>query len=92
MSLVFEPDRVAYDPTLQALRFFARDDFRLVYCAVSRAALAALEDDALGGLYAMVTTYRRHKELIRGLALRKYRDRRYENGVMVIVRKEDLLA
>ena len=45
----------------------------------------------LGGLYAMVTTYRRHKELIRGLALRKYRDRHYENGVMVIVRKEDLL-
>jgi hypothetical protein len=91
MSLVFGPDHVAYDPTQQALRFFARDDFRLVYCAISRAALAALEDDALGGIYAMATTYRRHKGRIRGLALRKYLDRRYENGVIVIVRKEDLL-
>ena len=62
MSLVFDPDRVAYDPQQQALRFFARDDFRLVYCAVSKAALAALEDDALGGAHAMATTYRRHKD------------------------------
>ena len=91
MSLVFDPDRVAYDPRQQALRFFARDDFRLVYCAVSRAALAALEDDALGGPYAMATTYRRHKERIRGLALRKYLARRYENGAMIIIRKHDLL-
>jgi hypothetical protein len=90
MSLVFEPDRVAYDPNQQALRFFARDDFRLVYCAVSRAALAALEDDALAGTYAMMTTYRRHKDRIRRLALSKYLARRYENGAMIIIRKDDL--
>ena len=40
MSLIFEPDRVAYDPERQALRLFATEDFMLVHCAVSKAALA----------------------------------------------------
>lgn len=90
MSLVFEPDRVAYDPERQALRFLAMDESRLVYCAISKAALVALEDDALGGPHAMATTYRRHREQIRGLALRKYLQRNYEGRGIIIVRKEDL--
>jgi hypothetical protein len=92
MSLVFEPDRVAYDPERQALRFLAVDGTRLVYCGVSKAALAALEDDALAGPHAMATTYRRHKDRIRGLALRKYLERAYEGRGIIIVRKDDLLS
>lgn len=92
MSLVFEPDRVAYDPERQALRLFATDDLRLVYCGVSRAALAALEDDALAGPHAMAMTYRRHKQRIRSLALRKYLERAYEGRGIIIVRKGDLLS
>ena len=38
----------------------------------------------------MAMTYRRHKERIRSLALRKYLARRYENGAMIIIRKDDL--
>jgi len=85
MSLIFEPDRVAYDPERQALRLFATEDFMLVRCAVSKAALAALEDDALGGPHAMATTYRRHRERIQELAVRKYRERRFETGGFVVV-------
>jgi hypothetical protein len=91
MSLVFEPDRVVYDPQHRALRLFAREDFLLIPCAVSKAALVALEDDALGGPHAMVTTYRRHRERIQALAMRKYRERRFEQGGFVMVRRDDLL-
>ena len=87
---IFEPDRVAYDPERQALRLFATEDFMLVHCAVSKAALAALEDDALGGPHAMATTYRRHRERIQELATRKYRERRFEAGGFVVVRRDDL--
>ena len=92
MSLIFEPDRVAYDPERQALRLFATEDFMVVRCAVSKAALAALEDDALGGPHAMATTYRRHRERIQELAVRKYRERRFETGGFVVVRRDDLTA
>ena len=48
MALIFEPDRVVYDPEERLLRLFATDGLMLVKCAISKAALAALEDDALG--------------------------------------------
>jgi hypothetical protein len=92
MSLVFEPDRVVYDPEQRALRLFATEDFMLVPCAVSKAALVALEDDALGGPHAMATTYRRHRERIQALAMRKYAERRFERGGIVVVRRDDLLG
>jgi hypothetical protein len=47
MALIFEPDTVAYDPDNRLLRLFATDGLILVQCAISKAALAALEDDAL---------------------------------------------
>ena len=56
MALVFEPDRVAYDPNDRLLRLFATDGLMLVKCAISKAALAALEDDALAGPEAMAET------------------------------------
>jgi len=56
MALRFEPDRVAYDPSEGLLRLFATDEALLVRCAVSKAALAALEDDALGSLDLLIAT------------------------------------
>jgi hypothetical protein len=92
MALMFEPDRVAYDPQERLLRLFATDGVILIRCAVSKAALAALEDDALAGPEAMILTYRRHKELIQAVARRKYRRRRFEPGGQVVVRLEDVVA
>ena len=90
MALIFEPDRVAYDPNDCLLRLFATDGLMLVRCAVSKAALAALEDDALAGPEAMVETYRRNAERIQEIACRKYQKRLWENGGMVVVRFEDV--
>jgi hypothetical protein len=90
MGLNFEPDRVVYDPEEGLLRLFARDGFVLVSCAVSKAALVALEDDALAGPHAMILTYRRNKERVRAIAQRKYRQRRFEARTAVVIRLEDL--
>src|SRR4029077_16895181 len=90
MALIFEPDRVAYDPSDCLLRLFATDGLMLVRCAVSKAALAALEDDALAGPEAMAETYRRNAEEIQEIADRKYRNRQFENGGAVVVRFEDV--
>jgi hypothetical protein len=38
----------------------------------------------------MATTYRRHRERIQELAARKYRERRFETGGFVVVRRDDL--
>ena len=89
MALVFEPDRVAYDPNDRLLRLFATDGLMLVKCAISEAALAALEDDALTGPDAMAETYRRNRDQIHEIADRKYRNRQFESGA-VVVRLEDL--
>jgi hypothetical protein len=89
MALVFEPDKVVYDPNDRVLRLFATDDLVLVKCAISKAALAALEDDALAGPDAMVETYRRNRDQIQEIADRKYRNRQFESGA-VVVRLQDL--
>jgi hypothetical protein len=90
MGLNFEPDRVVYDPEEGLLRMFARDGYVLVKCAVSKAALVALEDDALAGPHAMILTYRRNKERVHAIAQRKYRQRRFEARKAVVIRLEDL--
>ena len=91
MALMFEPDRVVYDPEERLLRLFATDGLMLVRCAISKAALAALEDDALGSQDAMISTYRRNREYIQAIAEHKYRRRWFEPGGDVVVRLEDLI-
>ena len=92
MTLRFEPDQVLYEPEGRLLRLFATDGKMLVRCAISKAALTALEDDALGGPDAMITTYRRNKEHIQAIAQRKYRRRWFEPSGDLIVRLEDVNA
>lgn len=48
MVLTLEPEGVVYDPDEGLVRFFATEGLVLVRCGVSIAALAELEDDALG--------------------------------------------
>jgi hypothetical protein len=62
MTLRLELDRILYDPQEGLLHLFATDGEMLVRCAVSKAALTALEDDALAGPDAMIITYRRNRE------------------------------
>jgi hypothetical protein len=92
MALRFEPDRVVYDPDEGLLRLFATDGLRLVRCAISEAALTALEDDALEGPDAVITTYRRNRERIQEIAQRKYRHRRFEPGGSLVIRLDDVDA
>jgi hypothetical protein len=92
MALTFEPERMVYDPSEGLMRFFAADGAAIVGCAISKAALAALEDDALGGVHAMVITYRRHRELFQEITESKYRGRRLEDGGCVVVRLADVTA
>jgi hypothetical protein len=70
MTLIFEPERVIYDATERVIRIFAIDGPNPISCAVLKAALIALEDDALAGPHAMTITYRRHRSLIREIAER----------------------
>ena len=91
MALIFEPERVVYDPDEGLLRIFAIDGFRFAPCAVSKAALIALEDDAQAGTHAMLTTYRRNRDIIHEIAQRKYQARRFEaDGI--VVRLDDVNA
>ena len=90
MALTFEQEGVVYDPEDEVLRFFAADGVLLVRCAISKAALAVLEDDALTDPDAIVTAYRRNRELIQDIVVRKYRAHRLETGGIVVVRLQDL--
>ena len=92
MALSFEPDRVVYDDSEHMIRIFALDGLQLVHCAVSKAALAALEDDALAGPHAMAVTYRRNQALVQEIAKRKYLARRFEFGNTIVVRMDDVHA
>ena len=47
MALIFEHERVVYDSEDELLRFFAAEGVLLVRCGISKAALMALEEDAL---------------------------------------------
>jgi hypothetical protein len=89
MTLVFEPEQVAYDPEDDVLRFFANAGAVLVRCAVSKAALAELTCGGVAGHDAMLNAYRRNRKLIQEIAERKYRAHRYETG-RVVVRLQDL--
>jgi hypothetical protein len=42
--------------------------------------------------HAMAVTYLRHKERIRGMALRRYFERAYEGRGIILLRKGDLRA
>ena len=44
MALTFEPERLIYDASERLIRIFAIDGPKLIACAVSKAALIALED------------------------------------------------
>jgi len=90
MTLKFEPDRVVYDESERLIRMFALDGLQLVRCAVSKAALVALEDDALAGPHAMTITYRRNQSLLQAIARRKYLARHFEAGNTVVVRMDDI--
>ena len=92
MTLEFETDRVVYDDGERLIRIFALDGLQPVRFAVSKAALAALEDDALAGPHAMATTYRRNRSLVQEIARRKYLARHFEGGNTVVVRLDDVNA
>ena len=92
MALSFEPDRVVYDDSERMIRIFALDGLRLVHCAVSKAALVALEDDAQAGPHALAITYRRNQALVQEIAKRKYLARRFELGNTIVVRLDDVNA
>ena len=83
-------DQVAYDADRHILRFCTRDSDIEIRCAVSKAALIALEDDASAGSYAMTVTYQRNKEKIQAVAIRKYREHCFEDDDIVVVRRTDL--
>jgi len=74
------------------IRIFALDGLQLVRCAVSKAALVALEDDALAGPHAMAITYRRNRSLVQEIARRKYLARHFELGNTIVVRLGDVNA
>src|SRR5215469_7930106 len=90
MTLIFEPERVIYDATERVIRIFAIDGPNPISCAVSRAALIALEDDALAGPHAMTITYRRNRHLIREIAERKYQAGQFESSGSVVIRLVDI--
>ena len=92
MTLILDPEGTLYDPAEALLRVFATDDGMAVPCAISKAALVELEDDALAGPHAMAITYRRNRDLIQEVAARKYRMRQFEDGGEVVVRLRDLAA
>ena len=92
MALILDPERTLYDPAEALLRVFATDGGVAVRCAISKAALIELEDDALAGPHAMAITYRRNRDLIQEVAARKYGMRQFEDGGDVVVRLRDLAA
>lgn len=83
-------DQAVYDAQRRLLCFGAREGSAAIRCAVSKADLVALEDDALAGPHAMATTYQRNRERIQAVAIRKYHERCFEDGEVVVVRKDDL--
>ena len=92
MALTFENERVVYDPEEELLHFFAAEGVLLVRCGISKAALAALQDEALTDSDTIVTVYRCNRQLIQDIVLRKYRAHRFETGGIVVVRLQDLPA
>ena len=92
MSHTSEPDRVTYNAAEGLMHFSLASGPTSVECAISKAALVALQDDALAGADAMVITYHRLREFIHEIAERKHRARQFELGGRVVVRLEDIIA
>jgi hypothetical protein len=90
--MVTAPYAISYDRQDTLLHFQTMAEGVAIRCAVSRAALALLEDDALGGSAAMATTYHRNKGHIHRLALKKYFERQLERDGIVVVRWIDVQA
>src|SRR5262245_61055321 len=91
MALRFTPERAVYDPRHRWVRFFARDQLRLVPCAVTRKALMAAANMATLDRESPLYLYRRLKKEVQAVASDKYRAHELEQGV-VVVHKRDLLA
>jgi len=72
------------------IRIFVLDGLQFVRCAVSKAALVALEDDALAGPHAKAITYRRNQSLVQDIAWRKHIARDFEGGDAIVVRLDDI--
>ena len=92
MTQSSDTDRITYDKGKHVLRFSITDGEACIPCAVSKAALAALEDDALAGPHAMRITYQRNRIRIQAAALRKYYARRVEQDGIVVVWRDDIAA
>jgi hypothetical protein len=92
MALRFSPGRAIYDPRHRWVRFFARDELRLVPCAVTRKALTAAASQAALGSDHPLYIYSRVKKQVQAVASTKYHDHDLEEGGIVLVRKRDLIA
>jgi hypothetical protein len=71
---------------------FTAEGVLFVRCAISKAALAVLEDDGLTDPDTIVTAYLRNRELIQDIVEPKYLAHRFETGGIVVVRPQDLPA
>jgi hypothetical protein len=92
MPLKFTPERAIYDADRQMVRLLARDESRLVPCAVTGRALAAAAlAHSLENTDPLVV-YRTFKARIRAAAQEKYRKHLAEEDGLVIVRRKDLGA
>src|SRR6516225_238696 len=74
MALRFSPGRAIYDPRHRWVRFFARDELRLVPCAVTRKALTAAAGQAALGSDHALYIYSRVKKQVQAVASTKYHD------------------
>ena len=92
MSSTSEPDRVIYNAAEGLMHFSLASGPTSAECAISKAALVALQGDALAGADAMVVTYRRLREFIHEIAGCKHRAGQFELGGRVVVRLEDIIA
>ena len=92
MPLRFTPERAIYDAERQMVRFLARDESRLVPCAVTGRALAAAALANSVEKSDPLLVYRTFKAVIRAAAQEKYRKRLIEEDGVVVVRRKDLCA
>jgi hypothetical protein len=92
MPLKLTPERAIYDAGGQIVRFFARDECRLVPYAVTGRALAAAALSHSLEKSDPLLVYRTFKAAIRPAAQEKYRKRLTEEDGLFIVRRKDLGA
>jgi len=88
--MVAQNERIFCDMQHKLLWFETEEQGVTIRCAVTKTALAILEDDALAGPDAMVTTYQRNRARIHSLALSKYHDHRLERNGTAVVTASDV--